>query len=127
MGAHSALLSDVEVGIEVDNSVGTGIQTLPGAGAFLRIDNDDAVIPLVDGTCLAGGDAWCFVAMLADVVHISDPDLGYGALNDIGDLHPELAGIRLRFGDGSPVIGNMLVFAGDLAVVAAVAFTDIDD
>ena len=57
MGAHGTLLGYVEVGIEVDYTVGTGIETVSGAGALLRIYDDDAVLSLVDGTCLAGRDA----------------------------------------------------------------------
>jgi hypothetical protein len=127
MGAHGALLSYVEVGIEVDYSVGTSVETLSGAGALFRVDDDDAVLSLVDGTCLTRRDAWCIVAMLANVMHIPDSDLGHCALDDVGDLHPELAGIRLRLGDRSPVIANVLVLAGNLAVVAAIAPADIDD
>jgi hypothetical protein len=37
-------------------------------------------------------------------------------------LHPELTGIRLWFGNGSPVITYMLVFAGYLAVVTTIAY-----
>ena len=65
--------------------------------------------------------------MLAHMVHIGHLDLGYLSPDDILDLHPELAGIRLGFGNRSPVIAHMLILAGNLAVVAAVAFGDIDN
>ena len=127
VSAEGALLGDVKVGIEVDNAVGAGIDALSGAGAFFRVDDDDAVVALVDGAGLAGQDAGGVIAVLADIVHVSDSDLGHGALDDIGDLHPEVAGIGLGFGDRGPVVADVLVLAGDLAVVAAVALVDIDD
>jgi len=127
MGAHGALLGYIEVGIEVDYSVGAGIEAIPGSGALLRIDDDDAVVPLVDCLTLAHRDARGIVAVLADIMHIPDSDLGDSALDDIGDLHPELAGIRLGLGDRSPVIAHVLILAGNLAVVAAVASADIDN
>jgi hypothetical protein len=37
-----------------------------------------------------------------------------------------MSGVRLGFGDGRPVIADVLVLAGNLAVIAAVAFVDIN-
>ena len=65
--------------------------------------------------------------MLADMLHVGDLYFGDLPSDNILDLHPELAGIRLRFGDGSPVIADMLILAGYLAVVASVASGDIDN
>jgi hypothetical protein len=60
------------------------------------------------------------VAMIAEKGHVRDPDVGDMAANLFRQANPELAGIRLRFGIGCPVVCYMLVFAGDLATVAAV-------
>ena len=48
-------------------------------------------------------------------------DPGHLASDVLGQFQPELSGLRLGFGIRSPVIGHMLILAGDLAVVAAVA------
>jgi hypothetical protein len=59
--------------------------------------------------------------VLADIVHIAHPYLGHRALDDVSDFHPELADIRLGLGNRRPVVADMLVLAGDLAVVTTVA------
>ena len=43
------------------------------------------------------------------------------------ELQPELPGVRLGPGIGRPVIAHMLVFAGYLAAVAAIADTYVDN
>ena len=53
--------------------------------------------------------------------------LGHRAAHPLGELDPELADLRLGFGDGGPVVGHVLVFADDLAVMAAVALGYVDD
>ena len=54
-------------------------------------------------------------------------DLGHRAPHPLGELDPELADVGLGLGDGGPVVGHVLVFADDLAVVAAVALGHVDD
>jgi hypothetical protein len=54
-------------------------------------------------------------------------DLGDGASDKLIEFHPELAGIRLGFGIGGPVIGDMLILAGNLAVVATITDRNIDN
>jgi len=58
---------------------------------------------------------------------VGDLDLGYGAPDELVLLEPELAGVGLWFGIGSPVVADMLVLAGYLAAVTAVADCGIDD
>jgi len=43
----------------------------------------------------------------------------------LGLPHPELTGVRLGLGVGSPVVADMLVLAGNLAVVTPVADSDV--
>ena len=55
-----------------------------------------------------------------------DGGIGYFDPGDLASyllikFQPELAGIGLRFGDRSPIIGYMLVLTGNLAVVAPIA------
>jgi hypothetical protein len=65
--------------------------------------------------------------MLANIVRIAHPYLGHRALHDVGDFHPKLSGVRLGPGNWTPVIANVFVLTGDLAIVAAVTYVDIDD
>jgi hypothetical protein len=127
MSAEGAFLRDVEVGIEVDDPVRTGVKALSGTDTFLRVDDDDAVFPLVDSLALAGGDAGSLVTVLADSVHVAYPYLGHCSLHHIDYLLPEVSSIRLWLGVGSPVIANMLVLAGDLAIVATVTSGNVDN
>jgi len=57
----------------------------------------------------------------ADVMHVGQLDLGHLPSDNVFVAHPELPGVRLRLGDGGPVIAYVLILAGDLAVVASVA------
>jgi hypothetical protein len=52
------------------------------------------------------------------VVHL---DLGHGSPDILIQLQPELAGVRLGLGVRGPVVGDMLIFAGDLAAVTSIA------
>jgi hypothetical protein len=66
------------------------------------------------------------VAVLAenrDIVHFN---LGHGTADVFSKSHPELAGIRLWFGIGCPVVTDMLILAGNLAVVTAITDAYID-
>ena len=53
--------------------------------------------------------------------------LGHRAPHPLGELQPELADLGLGLGDGGPVVAHVLVFADDLAVMAAVALGHVDD
>ena len=86
MRAEGAFLGDVHVAVEVNHPVGAGIHAIPPTGALFRIDDDDAVFPLVDCLGLAGLDAGSVVALLADVVHVTDAYLGHRSLRMVGYL-----------------------------------------
>jgi len=58
---------------------------------------------------------------------VRDLDLGYGTPDELVLLEPELSGVGLWFGIRGPVVADMFVLAGDLAAVAAVADSDIDN
>jgi len=64
------------------------------------------------------------VAEGGDIVHL---DLGDRPPDVLIQLQPELTGIRLGFGIRGPVIGDMLILAGDLTAVTAITDTDIMD
>jgi hypothetical protein len=59
--------------------------------------------------------------------HVVHLHLGRRTADKLVHLHPELSGIRLWLGVRSSVVANMLVFSGDLAGVATVADSDVDD
>jgi len=52
------------------------------------------------------------------VVHL---DLGHGSPDVLIQLQPELASVWLGPGVGCPVVGDMLIFAGDLTAVTSIA------
>ena len=129
MGATGALLGDVQIFVEVDDPViGAGIHAQAATGALHRVDDDQSVLPLVEGALhRAGLYAGGLVTVHAQVGPVGHLHLGHGATDALGELEPELADVGLWFGDGGPVVGHVLVFADDLAVVAAVALGYVDD
>ena len=64
--------------------------------------------------------------MVAEAGEVVDAHLGDRAHHLLLHTKPELADLRLRLGIRAPVVAHMLVLAGDLAVVAAVAFGRVD-
>jgi hypothetical protein len=59
--------------------------------------------------------------MLAEDRIIGHFDAGHLASDGLCHLQPELTDLGLRFGIRGPIIGTMLIFTGNLAVIAAVA------
>jgi hypothetical protein len=125
MGATGAFLSDVQVLVEVDYTVRAGINAIPLSGAFLRVDDYYPIVPLVYCVAPTGWDAWCFIAVHAQVRPVGHLDFGNGAPDFLKKLHPKLACVRLRLSIGSPVIAHMLVFACYLAAVATVTYRKV--
>ena len=128
MRATGALLRQVEVFVEEDHIVRAGGHAEAAAGALLGIEDDQAVIALV-GRARDGArfDARSIVTVLAQVRAVSHLHLRHGAADLLLKVQPELADLRLRFGDGRPVVTDVLVLADDLAVVAAIAPSGVDD
>ncbi len=122
VSAAGALLSQGEVGVEVDGVVGAGVEAVFAAGALFRVDEHQAVVTAIDGAGLAGGDAGGVLAMHAGGGDVRHLDLGYAAAFALDEFHPEVSGVGLGFGIGRPVVADVLVLAGDLAVVTTVAF-----
>jgi hypothetical protein len=125
MGATGAFLSDVQVLVEVDDTIRAGINAISMPGAFLRVDDYYPVFPFVYCVALTGWDAWCFIAVHAQMRPVGHPDFGNGAPDFLKKLHPKLAGIRLRLGIGSPVVAHMLVLAYYLAAVTTVTYRQV--
>jgi len=121
MGTATAFLGDVEVFIEIDLAPGTGIHTGFTTGAFHRVNDHQAVLSLVDGaldgTVFQTGGIITMHAGNGQIMHL---DLGDSAPDELMQFEPELAGIRLGFGIGSPVVGDMLILTSDLTVVTSV-------
>jgi hypothetical protein len=122
MGAAGAFLGQVQIVIEVNGFVRAGVDAALAAGALNRINDYQPIFSLIDRTInFAGRHAGGIRTMIAEEWIIGYLDSGYLPSNGLGQLQPELAGIRLRFSIRGPVIGDMLILAGDLAVVAAIA------
>ncbi len=128
VGAPRAFLGEVEVFVEEDHVVGAGFHAQPAAGALDRVQDDHPVLALVRRAFdRARLDARSLVAVHAQVRPVGHFHLGHGAPHPLGELDPELSDVGLRFGYRAPIVGNVLVFADDLAVMAAVALVDVDD
>src|SRR5664279_3762727 len=100
MSAAGAFLGEVEALVEEDGVVRAGIHTRLATGALVGIDDDEAVIPLVDSVVHgAGRHARSLIAVLAgggEEVHLH---LGHGAPDELALPQPELAGVGLGFGN----------------------------
>jgi hypothetical protein len=125
MSAKGALLRYVRFVIEIDSPVRARLDAKTVSPALLGVDDYYPVVPLVDGVFPAGLEAGGIVAMLADIVQVAHPYLRRRSPDHIGHLVPEVAGIRLRFGIGRPVNADVLILAGNLAVVTTVALINI--
>ena len=128
MCTSRTLLSDVCILVKVDYTVRAGIYTVPAAGTFFRIYDNQAVIPFVDSALdRAGTHTGGVVAMHAQVWAVGYLHLGNGAAYLFVQLQPELPDFRLWFCDRRPVIAYMLILAGELAGVTAVTDGQIND
>jgi len=67
VGTAGALLGYIGISIEVDDAIGTGIgiKTTPAAIAQLRVNDNQPVVPPVDGILWAGIDAGSILTVLA--------------------------------------------------------------
>jgi hypothetical protein len=65
--------------------------------------------------------------VIAKFSYVMNFNLGDAALNLLIELAPKLANLGLGLCIGSPVVANMLVLAGQLAVIAAGALRNIDN
>jgi hypothetical protein len=97
------------------------------SGAFLRVDDYYPIVPFLYCVALTGWDTWCFIAVLAYIVHICHLNLGHSAPDYIGDLHPELSGVGLGPGIRWPVVSHVFILAGKLTVVTSIALCDVDN
>ena len=126
MRASRALLRNVELFVPEDLAVGAGLDDLLLTLGLNGIDDHKAVVAAIDGAIFARSDAGSVFAVLArhgDVAHLN---LGTLAALFLVDFHPELAGLRLLLGIRHPAVSAMLVFAADLAGVAAHAFFGVN-
>jgi hypothetical protein len=102
--------------------VRAGVRTQLAADALVRLDQHDAVVALDNGAHLALFDTRRIVAVVAHLGNVAHFDFGHLAAHQLGHTDPELARVRLGLGIRAPVVGHMLVLAGDLAAVATVAY-----
>jgi len=127
MRAPRAFLSDVQTLIEEDSAVRAGIHAVLAACTLHRVDDNQAIIPLVDGPDYrAGLHAGGFIAVHAQMGAVSNLDLGHCPSHSLSKLQPELPGIRLRLGDRRLIIGDIFILADNLTAMAAVAHGDIN-
>ena len=126
VGAAGALLRHVQSLVEVDGAVGAGVDQVTLAVSLDGVDQDQTVFTLVDLAVLGSLHTNGVLAVAAGLVHVVHADLGHGALNGLGGLPPEVTGVGLGLSVGHPIVGNMLVLAGELAAVAAVTSGNVN-
>jgi hypothetical protein len=120
MCAAGTFLGEMEVLVIVDNLVRTTMYTIPAAGAFLGVNDNQSIVAAVDSPCnRARSHTRGISAMHAHYRLIDYPYLGDSPSFLVVYLHPELAGVRLRLGIGCPIIPTMFVFTGYLAIITA--------
>jgi hypothetical protein len=121
MRAARAFLGQVQIIVEVNGIVRTGIHAVLTARAFDRINDDQSILSLVNGVYFTGRHTGSIIAMLAHQGGVSYLDPGYLTPDFFIQFQPELSDFGLGLGIRSPIIGHMLVFTGDLAVITTIA------
>src|SRR3989304_2105781 len=120
MCAESALLGELLVLVPEDHPVGAGLHQLLLAARLVRVDHHDPVAAPVDRPAPGGLHARRLRALLAGRGDVMNADAGRVELTlDLVDAYPEVAEGGLRFGEPGVFVSDVLVLAGDLAVVAA--------
>jgi hypothetical protein len=110
----------MEVLVIIDNFVGTIMYTIPAAGAFLGVNDNQPIITAVDSSFNgARSHTWGISAMHAHYRLIDHPDLRDSPSFLVVYLHPELACVRLRFGIRCPIIPTMFILTSYLAIITA--------
>ena len=126
MSASCALLRNVELFVPEDLAIGARLDDLLLTLGLNGIDDHEAIVAAINGVVLARSDAGSVFAVLARHGNVAHFDLGALAALFLVDFHPELAGLRLLLGIRHPAVSAMLVFAADLAGVAAHAFFGVN-
>ena len=127
MRAARALLGQLQLLVPIHRPQRAGIHQVLTAGSLLGIDDDQAVIAAIDRTI--GRTKLEHRALLAVLAHdglVGNAHPWHLAAVLLEQMHPEMPRIGLRRRIGTPIVFAMLVFADDLAVVAAVALLDVN-
>jgi hypothetical protein len=128
MSTTGAFLSDIQIFIEEDDIVRTGINTVLTAGAPPRVDNDEAVVSLVNGPFdRTGIHTRSLITVHAEMRAVSHLDFRHSPSHSLGKLKPELSGIRLWLSNRGPIIGDMFILANNLTGMTAVALRYINN
>ena len=126
MRAPRALLWKAQVVVPVDGAIGTGVHQFRMPRRLRGVDDDQAVLAAVHGVGrgVHAGRVAAMAAQLGPVLHPHLRNLPMGLLEH---LEPELPGVRLRLRIRRPLVSHRFVLARQLARVAAVAFSQVDD
>ena len=124
VSAARALLGNLKLVVPEDGVVGASVHEFFFALCLFGVNNDQAVFALVNcfGSNLHAGS---IVAVLAALGNVGQLNLRHLAAHLFLNAGPELTGVGLGHCIGQPLVVNVLVFAGELAVAAAVAFCGI--
>ena len=115
--APRALLGNLQLLVPEHPAAFVVAQVLAAYG-FLGVDDHEAVVGAIRRVPRSLQERVAVGMHLERVLHAHLRRL---AVDRLVNPAPELPQVRLRFGIGSPFVVDVLVFAGQLAVVAAVA------
>jgi hypothetical protein len=118
-------LTKLQFLIEIDDIIGAGFHTILAASAFLRINEHNAILPSEHRIFRASRNTRRLLTMHTGDRHSLYQNLRLRAPHCLNDLHPKVP-FRLRFGYWGPIVSNVLVFTGELAIVTPNTFTDIN-
>jgi hypothetical protein len=122
MSTACAFLSQTKIVIIVDGMVRAGVNTAHASGAFLRVDNNQSIISLIDSSLdRTGGKTGSAIAMHTQRRPINDAYFRNSSFFFLGNLDPELPSIRLGFSIRRPIVAAMFIFAGYLAIITSAA------
>jgi hypothetical protein len=128
MSTASAFLSDIQVLIEENDIVRTGIDTILAASALHWVDNDKAIVSLVNSSFdWASIHAGSLIAMHAEMGTVSHFNFWHSPSHFFSKLKPELPGVGLWLGDRCPIICDMFIFANDLTRMTSVTLRYINN
>jgi len=102
--------------------VRAGVNTAHASGAFLRVDNNQSILSLIEGSFdRTGGKTGSVITMHTQIRAINDAYFRNSSFFFLGNLDPELPSIRLGFSIRRPIIAAMFIFAGYLAIITPAA------
>src|SRR5215475_6980955 len=127
VGVERPMLRQLQLLVPPDVPVGTGFDQVLLPLGLDRVDDDDAVVALADGTDLVGLHARRVVAVVAHGRNVGDVDDRQLPPLLLQNVDPLVAMPRHRRGVARPAVVDIFVHGRERAEVAVGALGDVDD